>query len=128
MVLSLNSRGIIHNRRQGRTNGGRQEGRRERQHNAKKESGAGVHPPRNIGMSGCHCEKAVCPVGSSKSSLKWLVYDFVFIAGTGRSRSTTLMTFLNSIDGVHISGENNSTVKHLHNRCMSHCGMHTDRN
>jgi hypothetical protein len=24
-----------------------------------------------------------------------------------------LMTFLNNIDGVHILGENNSTVKHL---------------
>jgi hypothetical protein len=40
-------------------------------------------------------------------------YDFVFFAGTGRSGSTTLMTFLNNIDGVHILGENNSTVKHL---------------
>ncbi|KAL3787889.1 hypothetical protein ACHAW5_007252 [Stephanodiscus triporus] len=40
-------------------------------------------------------------------------YDFVFIVATGRSGSTTLMTFLNSIPGVHISGENDGQTKRL---------------
>lgn len=41
------------------------------------------------------------------------LYDFVFIAGTGRSGSTTLMEFLNAVPGVHISGENDGLIHRL---------------
>jgi hypothetical protein len=53
--------------------------------------------------------EAVVDVSSHDCS----AYDFVFIAATGRSGSTTLMTFLNNIPGVHMSGENDGQTKHL---------------
>jgi len=51
--------------------------------------------------------------GSSLHADFCILYDFVFLVGTGRSGSTTLMAFLNGVPGIHISGENNGLIDHL---------------
>ena len=51
--------------------------------------------------------------GSSLHADYCILYDFVFLMGTGRSGSTTLMAFLNGVPGIHISGENNGLIDHL---------------
>lgn len=42
-----------------------------------------------------------------------ILYDFVFLMGTGRSGSSTVMAFLNGVPGIHISGEDNGLIDHL---------------
>lgn len=59
------------------------------------------------------CSNEITPPSDAVRARDCLMYDFVFIAGTGRSGSTTLMTYLNSIPGVYLSGENGGQVTRL---------------
>lgn len=59
------------------------------------------------------CSNEITPPSDAVRARDCSMYDFVFIAGTGRSGSTTLMTYLNSIPGVYLSGENGGQVSRL---------------
>ncbi|KAL3817607.1 hypothetical protein ACHAXA_006496 [Cyclostephanos tholiformis] len=82
----------------------------------KRGDSLGVPPPLYLSHHGTGTpdrEKSVVGSVVDASAHDCSGCDFVFIVATGRSGSTTLMTFLNSIPGVHVSGENDGQTERL---------------